>query len=267
MFQKFIELNGLYADNPHIQYQNNEYATMDKTLNIRTINRNNCEKGFEKILIGQKETFALCDIQNGAVVGQYIGNELTRNQFHKIYNGTRDEKKHFVYSLDTELEIGEHKIELYIDTFEAYKNKMDEKSDNSHLLRINDGREDFTKTTTTSDKQRINTRIVSVLVNGWPAFFIQATKDIKKGESMWLNYGPFYKNVLDQIECIDDQIEEMKENSERVAKIDLREKEPIDVEALNQDTGGKKRTIMNSYENDNDNTNNSENSHKRQRIS
>merc|ERR1712176_1061514 len=94
------------------------------------------------------------------------------------------------------------KIEIVIDGYGAYKDQIDgiADCDNSYLLRINDGRKNLRKKAKKSDEKRINVRFVSVLCDGWPIVLLQTTKFIAKRSALWMDYGPFYKNVLDQIE-------------------------------------------------------------------
>ena len=45
-------------------------------------------------LNGQNECYTTIDIDQHTTLGQYVGNEMTKQQYIDIYNGTRDEFSH-----------------------------------------------------------------------------------------------------------------------------------------------------------------------------
>merc|ERR1712228_197588 len=249
VFHSFTAMNGIDKIDPNVQYKNGEPSKPnDKVLGIRTIEQT--PKGFE-LLKGHKEAFVLCDIENEVVLGQYIGNEycidtdVGIDERYKLFNGTEEEADVTMYAIGSSLKISETKtITVEIDAYSFYKDQMNEdpKDDKSFLLRINDGRiwkknADgsliINKNKTDEEKERINTRFVSVLCNGYPMILVQTTKEIKKNESLWADYGCFYQGALEEMHTINDQKSKMKTRKCILNSIDLKEDVPIDIDLIN----------------------------------
>eukprot|EP01083_Nonionella_stella_P078765 215741_1 len=207
--KSFIIENHVGNVNPIIQYQLGIRNTMDNVLGIRKTAK---IKNFE-ILEGAKECYAKVNIDKGVILGQYIGNEMLKEEFDQVYNGTREEMHHMTYmfgdtviipdaermnaSKKRKLNNGKHCIEfeVYIDGIAA--------DTSVPLLYINDGRVNMDVEPTVQDKRRINVEFVSILCNGWPYVMIRSTKKLNKG-SIWVNYGCSYGFVMECKAIVED---------------------------------------------------------------
>lgn len=131
------------------------------------------------------------DIDKGVILGQYAGDEMLEEEYKAVFNGTREDMQRSRYLWSAPLRVNGKNIDVCIDAYGACKSSV--------VLYINDGRKDIQKNATTKDKKkRMNTEYVSVLCNGWSIVFVRTTRKIKAGESLWIDYGPKYGELLDQ---------------------------------------------------------------------
>ena len=206
-FKLFVEWNGIGNRKPTtmnesdiiaLGYVNESAAELEDVIEVRIV----AECPALPFLVGQKGTFAKMDIDEGVILGQYLGREMLEEEYHAVYNGTREEKDHLTFANGAELMVDDKIITIIIDAFPAYKD--------SPLLYINDGRENIRDNATPRDEERINTEFVSVLCNGWPMVLLRTTKPLKAGNQLFIHYGETYNGALDQIHTIDDQQKKMK---------------------------------------------------------
>eukprot|EP01084_Bolivina_argentea_P255462 429685_1 len=252
-YEQYIQKNGIYNHTPQNEYGHNKYWSQDQQLKIRKVTT--APNGLE-ILIGQNEAAAAHYIKKWTVLGQYIGNELTADEFYKIYNGTEDEKNHMMYRMETILDINGEKVEVIIDAFAGYNNK-NILNDKSFLLRINDVRKDLSEEPTDDEEQLINVRFVSILCNGLPVILVEAVENIKINEALWMSYSCKYGNIFDEFDTINDQTQKMIGRNKMFGTgIDLRENEPFDVELLrlSNENRNKKRRLSDSESSDDNHT-------------
>ena len=227
IFQSFVDENVVSNTNCLIR-RNDAWMSQSEVLGIRNVA--NAPKTLQKILKNQKECYAKVDLDAGTVIGQYIGNEILENEWYELFNGTNTEKEHMIYRFGTPISGSQY---MEIDAYSVYKHQMDKDDDKSFLLRLNDGRVNIFDPATKNDKKRINCRFVSVLANGWPMVLVQTTKKVKAGKALWIDYGPNYKGVLDEIHTIDDQKNKMAAHSNLILNnIDLKADEPFNLDLI-----------------------------------
>ena len=191
-------------------------VTLKKNLNevIKTRRIKQC--GWQNSLNGDMETFAVCDINKGVILGQYIGDEMLKEEYEKMYNFTMEEAVHSRYLhgetlfVPNDLAMGPPKrkkrkknmeskgevIEIYIDAFKEEQNALNVINDCRANISLEELRED--------DRDRANCEFVSVLVNGWPSILVRTTKKIKMNESLLICYGANYHLVMETNASIKD---------------------------------------------------------------
>ena len=207
-----------------------KYESLDNVLGFRTIDPSNCVHLCNpKVLEGQRECYAKLDIPNGTILGQYVGNEMTESEYHKIYNGTREEMQHLSYMHgDTFVLPDGQRIDIHIDGIGA--------GDNSPFLYINDGRANIREKETAEDAKRMNVEFVGVLCNGWPMILLRSTKAIKAGHSLWINYGPRFGLVLDEHALVKQQRDRMQESFDNILSgVNLNEERGVEIFSDSED--------------------------------
>ena len=223
-----------------------KYETLDSVLGVQPIDPSKCSHlRNPDDLKGHKECFAKLNIPKGTILGQYVGTETTKEEYYKIYNGSRGEERHLVYMHGDIFVLPDgREVDLYVDGIDA--------GDTSPFLYINDGRADIGGTETTEDAERINTEFINVSCNGWLMILIQTTKSIKAGDSLWINYGPHYKAVLDELDLIRQSRCRLKESCHNAAvRVDLEEENPLIVPSDSENEDDSK-SITNGTEDEND---------------
>ena len=218
--KRFVEHNHIGNSDPSIKIDQNGYTEpLSEVAGKRTVEQ--C-KHLED-LEGHSEAYAKMDIPGGVILGQYVGNEMLKDEYHSVFNGTKEEFVHSTYLHGDSLQLSSgEEIDIYIDGIAA--------GTSSPLLYINDGRVEIREDETAADRKRMNTEFVTVLCNGWPLVLVMTTKEIKKGESLWINYGPRFTLVLDEQELIDDQKQKaIRSVNQILTDIDLNEKRPIHI--------------------------------------
>ena len=220
--KNFVDRNNIGNVNPKINLDlRKTMKHLDEVLGVRVIKR--CDH--LPILVEQKETFAKVDIKKSTIIGQYVGNEMSQEEYHKIYNGTKEEMDHLTYMMGDKVKVNGKEIEIYIDGYAASKS--------SPLLFINDGRANMRVEETQSDSIRMNTEYVSVLCNGWPMMLVRTTKNISAGDSLWINYGPSYGLVLDmQALMYDQKMKSIRSVEQILTGVDLKEQRPLDLSSV-----------------------------------
>ena len=64
---------------------------------------------------------------------------------------------------------------------------------NHFASRVNDARKNIENNRwTKADRKRQNCGFRSVRINGWPSVFLETTKDVKKGDELFVDYGKKY---------------------------------------------------------------------------
>ena len=244
--QYIIENNGLNAD---CQYNHKEIEAVSSSLSLNGIgNMNwmvvmqrdkrrspvvsemNDVLGIRKvvnwqhapILKDQQECFAKMDIPSGTILGQYVGNEMLKNEYHAIFNGTKEEMEHLTYMHGDTVQLPDgRKIDVYVDGIASGK---------SPFLYINDGRSNLRKEETEEDAMRMNVQFMIPLANGWPIILLRTTKAIKSGDSLYINYGPRFGLVLDEQALVYDQRQKTIRSVDQILKgIDLAEDKPLHI--------------------------------------
>lgn len=153
-------------------------------------------------------------------MGQYSGDEMLRDEFYTIYNGTADEVYHFNYIHGPTVQKGERTETVWIDPVDRLYG-VGKKKRQSPLMLINDGRSDIMDQAdslsqlSTVSRRRINCEYVELLVNGWPTILVRTTKKIKEGQSLFVWYGPGYSGVMENQELTMDALEKMKKGIQR----------------------------------------------------
>ena len=216
----FVEHNHIGNSDPSIKIDQSGYIEpLSEVAGIRTVEQ--CKH--LKLLEGQLEAYAKFDIPGGVILGQYVGNEMLKPEYYSVYNGTKDECEHATYMHGASLHLSNgQEIDIYIDGIAA--------GTSTPLLYINDGRVNIREDETAADRNRMNAEYVNVLCNGWPLILVMTTKDIKRGDSIWINYGPSYGLVLDSNALMYDQQKKMIRSVDQILTgIDLNETRPIHI--------------------------------------
>lgn len=229
--KQFADLNG--TDNPEptiITKQANDSShhnlnNVNDVIRTRTITKcRHCPQ-----LVGQQECFAKMDIDKGVILGQYTGNEMLAEEYRAIFKGTREDIQRSCYLWSVPLKMKSKRIHIVIDAFGACKSPLS--------MYINDGRKDIKKDCTKADRKRMNTEYISVLCNGWPTVWARTTKKIKAGESLWIDYGPKYGELLDEQTAVQAERQKQQWWVDRIlSRIDLEENKPLEI--LSDDDGG-----------------------------
>ena len=74
---------------------------------------------------------------------------------------------------------------------------------------MNDCRENINKAKLTKqDKLRLNVSVMLININNWPVLFVITNKDIKKGDELFLYYGPDYHFNLQEKQLQDDIVQQ-----------------------------------------------------------
>ena len=217
-----------------------KYEPLDNVLGFRTIDPSNCVHLCDpKVLEGQRECYAKLDIPNGTILGQYVGNEMTQSEYHKIYNGTREEMRHLSYMHgDTFVLPDGQRIDIHVDGIGA--------GDTSPFLYINDGRANIREKETAEDAKRMNVEFIGVLCNGWPMILTRSTKAIRAGQSLWINYGPRFDLVLDEHDLVKQQRDRMQESFDNIlAGVNLEEGRGLEIFSDSEDDDVKVTPIKN----------------------
>ena len=207
-----------------------KYESLDNVLGFRIIDPSNCvHLPNPKILEGQKECYAKLNIPNGTILRQYVGNEMTQSEYHKIYNGTKEEMHHLSFMHgDTLLLPDGERLDIYIDGIGV--------GDTSPLLYINDGRANIREKETPGDAKRMNVEFIGVLCNGWPMILVRSTKPIKSGDSLWINYGPRFGLVLDEHDLVKQQRDRMQESFDNILSgVNLNENRGLEIFSDSED--------------------------------
>lgn len=216
--QTFVVMNDIGNVNPRIKLGRHSIMKLEEVLSFGEIGQ--CEH-LPK-LVGQKGTFAKVDIPRGVILGQYVGNEMLKEEFQKIYDGTKEELEHLTFMHGQRLTVNEAEMDIYIDGYAACRT--------SPLLFVNDGRVDIMQEATAEDRARMNTEYVGCLVNGWPMVLVRTTKEIRKGHPLWIDYGSNYGLVLDAQAFVYDQRKKTIRSVEHILTgIDLDEMRPIEL--------------------------------------
>ena len=149
-------------------------------------------------LVGHFGVFALKDIAPLTVFGRYVGFECTNKEWNDIYDYTNADALHgeyaYSYSLgdEAEDEAEDEGRRITIDPIEANMADL-------VLLYINDIRSNlFEPEPADRDKELQNARFVVAKEYGWPTVFVVATKNIKKGDEVLVDYGDAYSVLLRQ---------------------------------------------------------------------
>ena len=216
--QRYFEMNMEGEMDPFIYIKPNNPHKLKRLHTILGIRR--VENCVLPQLNGESETFAKRKIDRGVILGQYCGHEMLKEEYFKIYNGTREEAEHYRYLHGTELKLTKinKTIDLFIDPFDKfYRDKRNCQHRKSPLIFINDARFNIKdKELQKSDKQRINCEYVEIMVNGFVAILVRTTKRIKKDETLWISYGPQYDLVMNVQETSDDQKHKMKSGANNI---------------------------------------------------
>ena len=162
-------------------------------------------------LIGQVGVRAKRDIPRGTVLGQYTGTEYLDEEFDKIFQHTNHYDLRNIYAFDCPLlQIGtsndgdgDSKMD---DDYQDGTNKKMIIDGYAHLKKnylvyINDCRKNIKGTEPTDDDDKYwNCSFRTVFINGYPAVFVIAKKDICAGQDLHVFYGANYGNSLRNVE-------------------------------------------------------------------
>eukprot|EP01083_Nonionella_stella_P020348 56422_1 len=141
-----------------------------------------------KELNGQYGIRAKCDIDKHVCLGQYIGAEVSREAFAKVFDDTGHEHHHNVYAFDQQID--ESKWFVIDPQIGEFKDKL--------LFRfVNDCRADIAVSEPTKeDKKHFNVEFVAMKVNGWPQTYLITRTKIKQGAELMTFYGSDFHNAI-----------------------------------------------------------------------
>ena len=223
--KEYFRLNTEGAINPSIYIKtaakSKEIKALNKVLGLRQIN--NCKVSK---LNGEIETFTKMDLPKGVILGQYCGDELLKDEWQNLFNGTKQELQHIKYLHGSTLKIKRNyamingkTIEFFIDPTNKYYQDMNDEKRKSPLIFINDCRANIEDEELIDiDEERMNCEYIDILVNNWPSILVRTTKNIKAGETLWINYGASYTQVMEEIYFMEDRLRKRQRATENVLK-------------------------------------------------
>ena len=221
------------------------FYTLDETVEKRKV----VDCGWQSQLNGQFGVFAVRDIGRNVVLGQYCGDEMMKNEYYDIYNGTMDEVEHRRYLHGATIYDPKRanrnngnsntKVTMYIDPIDKmYGDGMSKRQ--SPLIFINDGRSDIYNESgalSVEETRRINCEYREVLVNGWPAILVRTIRRVTKDEQLLVNYGDSYGGVMENEELTEEAQEKMKRAMQMIlypVRKELGDKNLFDVSLMYQ---------------------------------
>ena len=156
-------------------------------LGVRNVNKKTTPIA---ALIGQKETYCKVKlIPEGTIIGQYSGLEIGHEKWMDHFANTANYYEQAPYLYTVECTGHEFIIDPKIGA-----------NGESPLLFINDARSDITNPNLKQEeKSRCNVKFQNEILDGWPVVLVKATKDIKRNDSLYIDYGKNYGITIKEI--------------------------------------------------------------------
>eukprot|EP01084_Bolivina_argentea_P226446 382525_1 len=203
--KQFLDINkndGQYINPITTHTINNEHIKLQDTVEKFTIKLPHRVPA----LNGENGVKAQMDIPENTILARYIGYEMTNEEWNDCYDYSNKDMLHSQYLFT--FDIDENKA-VTIDPLHGKKHKL-------LVLYINDCRKDiFCEILTDDDKTYQNCKFVVSKINGWPNVFIITTKQILKGNELYLDYGNYYCNCIKQNNRWSKIVQEVRNNADK----------------------------------------------------
>ena len=118
--KQFVRDNCIGNTNPSIKLRSDRRAPLDEVLGIRDIKREQLACREMHFLVGEKGVYAKQSIPRDTILGQYVGAEMHKEQFEKMYCGTREEMEHLSFMHGETVQVSDGQtFDLYVDGIAA----------------------------------------------------------------------------------------------------------------------------------------------------